>query len=162
MADDCHYAVVGHPIAHSKSPQIHRAFAAQTGQDLRYERLLAPLDGFEATLEAFARRGGLGCNVTMPFKQQAFALSRVIAPRAELAGAVNTLSRREGQWHGDNTDGAGIVRDLTHNLGFALAGRTMLILGAGGAGRHGDRHRAACAGRALRRDHQCDAVGRGR
>jgi shikimate dehydrogenase len=129
------YAVVGHPIAHSKSPQIHMAFAAQTGQDLCYERLLAPLDGFEATLEAFARSGGLGCNVTMPFKQQAFALSRVLAPRAELAGAVNTLSRCDGLWHGDNTDGAGIVQDLTRNLGVSLAGRTILILGAGGGTR---------------------------
>ena len=129
------YAVVGNPIAHSKSPQIHRAFAAATGQDLRYERLLAPLDGFEATIEAFAREGGLGCNVTMPFKQQAFALSRVLAPRAQLAGAVNTLSRRDSHWHGDNTDGAGIVRDLTRNLGVQLAGATVLILGAGGATR---------------------------
>jgi shikimate dehydrogenase len=129
------YAVVGNPIEHSKSPQIHRAFAAQTFQDLRYERLLAPLDGFEATIEAFAREGGLGCNVTMPFKQQAFAASRLLAPRAELAGAVNTLSRRGGYWHGDNTDGAGIVRDLTHNLAIPLAGRTILVLGAGGATR---------------------------
>ena len=130
-----YYAVVGHPIAHSKSPQIHRAFAAQTGCDLRYERLLAPLDGFEATLEAFAHDGGLGCNVTMPFKQQAFRLSHVLAPRAEVAGAVNTLSRRSGLWHGDNTDGAGLVRDLTGNLDVPLAGRTILILGAGGATR---------------------------
>jgi shikimate dehydrogenase len=129
------YAVVGHPIAHSKSPQIHMAFAAQTGEDLCYERLLAPLDGFEATIEAFARDGGLGCNVTMPFKQQAFAVSRVLAPRAELAGAVNTLSRCNGHWHGDNTDGAGIVRDLAHNLDVPLGGRTILILGAGGATR---------------------------
>ena len=129
------YAVVGQPIAHSKSPQIHMAFAAQTGQDLRYERLLAPLDGFEATLEAFARDGGLGCNVTMPFKQQAFALSHGLAPRAAVAGAVNTLSRCDGQWHGDNTDGAGIVTDLTRNLDVPLAGRTILILGAGGATR---------------------------
>ena len=129
------YAVVGNPIAHSKSPQIHGAFAAQTGQELRYERLLAPLDGFEATIAAFAREGGLGCNVTMPFKQEAFAASHVLAPRAQLAGAVNTLSRRDGRWHGDNTDGAGIVRDLIRNLRFPIAGRTILLLGAGGATR---------------------------
>jgi len=129
------YAVVGNPIAHSKSPQIHLAFAAQTGQRLHYERILAPLDGFAATIEAFAREGGRGCNVTMPFKQQAFALAGTHAARAELAGAVNTLIRRDGAWHGDNTDGAGIVADLTRNLSVALAGRTILVLGAGGAAR---------------------------
>ncbi|HVE49828.1 MAG TPA: shikimate dehydrogenase [Casimicrobiaceae bacterium] len=130
-----HYCVVGNPIAHSKSPQIHAAFARDTDQDIRYDRLLAPLDGFDATVDAFARGGGLGCNVTMPFKQQAFAVSRVIAPRAQLAGAVNTLSRCGDEWHGDNTDGAGIVRDLTCNLAWSPAGRTILILGAGGATR---------------------------
>ena len=129
------YAVVGNPIAHSKSPQIHRALAAATGQSLRYERLLAPLDGFAQTIESFANDGGLGCNVTMPFKQEAFAVSHVLAPRAELAGAVNTLSRCEGRWHGDNTDGAGIVIDLVRNLRVQLAGATVLILGAGGATR---------------------------
>lgn len=129
------YAVVGHPIAHSKSPQIHAAFAEQTGQDVRFERLLAPLDGFAATIERFARDGGLGCNVTMPFKQQAFAVSQVLTPRAQLAGAVNTLSRCGDGWHGDNTDGAGIVADLTQNLRVSLAGATLLILGAGGATR---------------------------
>jgi shikimate dehydrogenase len=127
------YAVVGNPIAHSKSPLIHAAFARQTGEPIRYEPLFAPLDGFEATVEAFAAAGGLGLNVTMPFKQQAYALCRALAPRAKLAGAVNTLSRREGSWHGDNTDGAGITRDLVANLGVSLAGRSLLILGAGGA-----------------------------
>ena len=130
-----HYAVVGNPIEHSKSPQIHAAFARQTGEPIVYERLYAPLDGFEHTVEAFARAGGVGCNVTMPFKQQAFALCSVLAPRAQLAGAVNTLSRRDDRWHGDNTDGPGLVRDLTCNLGVAVAGRTVLILGAGGAAR---------------------------
>ena len=129
------YAVVGNPVAHSKSPQIHHAFAAATAQSIEYERLLAPLDGFVSTIEAFARDGGLGCNVTMPFKQQAFAVSHVLAPRAELAGAVNTLSRCEGRWHGDNTDGAGLVRDLVTNLRVGLEGATVLILGAGGATR---------------------------
>ena len=102
---------------------------------MRYERLLAPLDGFVATIEAFARDGGMGCNVTRPFKQEAFAVSQVLAPRAELAGAVNTLSRCDGRWHGDNTDGAGIVTDLVQNLRVQLAGATVLILGAGGATR---------------------------
>lgn len=129
------YAVVGNPIAHSKSPQIHQAFAAATGQSMSYERLLAPLDGFASVIEAFAREGGMGCNVTMPFKQEAFAISHVLAPRAELAGAVNTLSRCGAHWHGDNTDGAGIVRDLLRNLRVALEGATVLILGAGGATR---------------------------
>ena len=129
------YAVVGNPIAHSKSPQIHAAFARATGQDVVYERLLAPLDGFEATVEAFARSGGRGLNVTAPFKQQAHALCSVLAPRAELAGAVNTLSRVDGRWHGDTTDGVGLVRDLVHNLAVELRGRSVLILGAGGATR---------------------------
>lgn len=129
------YAVVGNPIAHSKSPQIHRAFAAATAQPMTYERLLAPLEGFATTIDAFARDGGLGCNVTMPFKQEAFAMSHVLAPRAELAGAVNTLSRCGTHWHGDNTDGAGIVRDLVRNLAVQLEGATLLILGAGGATR---------------------------
>ena len=129
------YGVVGNPIAHSKSPQIHTAFARATGEDLTYERLLAPLDAFVATVEAFARDGGRGLNVTAPFKQQAFALCATRAPRADLAGAVNTLLRREGRWHGDNTDGVGLVRDLRNNLGLSIAERSVLILGAGGATR---------------------------
>ena len=129
------YAVIGNPVAHSKSPQIHAAFAQATGQDLTYARLLAPLDGFAVAVEAFARAGGRGLNVTMPFKEQAFALAVSRSPRAELAGAVNTLTRRDGGWHGDNTDGVGLVRDLTQNLRIVLAGRSVLILGAGGATR---------------------------
>ena len=129
------YAVIGNPIAHSKSPQIHAAFARATGQDLSYERIEAPLDRFPETIDAFVRAGGRGLNVTMPFKEQAFALSTTRSPRAELAGAVNTLARRDDRWHGDNTDGVGLVRDLTYNLDLAIEGRSVLILGAGGASR---------------------------
>jgi shikimate dehydrogenase len=129
------YAVVGHPIAHSRSPEIHAAFARATGQDIVYERLLAPLDGFVATVNAFAQAGGRGCNVTTPFKQEAFALSIDRTPRAELAGAVNTLRWDDGRWMGDTTDGVGLVRDLADNLGVRLRGRSILLLGAGGATR---------------------------
>ena len=129
------YAVIGHPVAHSRSPQIHEAFARATGQQLTYERLLAPLDGFRATVDAFARSGGKGLNVTVPFKLQAFALAADHSPRAKLSGAVNTLKRTGDGWFGDNTDGPGLVRDITHNLGVAMAGRNVLVLGAGGASR---------------------------
>lgn len=129
------YAVIGNPIAHSKSPQIHAAFAAQTGQRLSYEALLAPLDGFVATVEAFSRDGGRGLNVTVPFKLEAHALARTLSPRAEAAGAVNTLRFDTEGFYGDNTDGAGLVRDLMHNLGHPLTGTRVLLLGAGGAAR---------------------------
>src|SRR5690606_9437605 len=109
------YAVIGNPIAHSKSPIIQAAFAQATGQDMSYERLLAPLDGFRATVERFAAEGGLGLNVTIPFKLQAFELAAETTQRARLAGAVNTLKRIDGGWLADNTDGAGLVRDLMHN-----------------------------------------------
>ena len=127
------YAVVGHPIAHSKSPAIHAAFARSTGQDLVYERLLAPLDGFRATVERFAAEGGLGLNVTIPFKREAFEVASAISERARLAGAVNTLKRVGDAWHADNTDGAGLVRDVVANLGVDLRGREIAVLGAGGA-----------------------------
>ncbi|MEO8346889.1 MAG: shikimate dehydrogenase [Betaproteobacteria bacterium] len=129
------YAVIGNPVAHSRSPQIHEAFARATGQGLTYERVLAPLDGFVPTVAAFANSGGQGLNVTVPFKLEAFALTATRSTRAQLAGAVNTLKRVDGDWHGDNTDGPGIVRDITRNLGFALAARDILVLGAGGASR---------------------------
>jgi len=129
------YAVIGNPVAHSRSPAIHEAFARATGQRLTYQRLLAPLDGFLDAVEAFARSGGKGLNVTVPFKLQAFALAGTRSPRAQLAGAVNTLKRVDGGWFGDNTDGPGMVRDITHNLGIALAARNVLVLGAGGAAR---------------------------
>jgi shikimate dehydrogenase len=130
------YAVVGNPVAHSKSPQIHAAFAHSTGADMSYERLLAPLDGFVAAVEAFRREGGRGLNVTVPFKVEAFALASLHSSRAQLAGAVNTLMLEpDGRWYGDNTDGAGLVRDLTENLGLELRDRSILVLGAGGAAR---------------------------
>lgn len=129
------YAVVGNPIAHSRSPQIHEAFARATGQAMTYERLLAPLDGFAETVGRFAAEGGRGLNVTMPFKLEALALARAASERAKAAGAANTLKRERDGWYADNTDGAGIVRDLTANLDVALAGRDVLVLGAGGAAR---------------------------
>lgn len=129
------YAVIGHPIAHSKSPQIHAAFARQTAQDLGYEAILAPLDGFVATVQAFRAAGGRGMNVTVPFKLEAFALADRHTPRARAAGAVNTLAFDADGILGDNTDGAGLVRDLTVNLDCPLQGRRVLLLGAGGAAR---------------------------
>ena len=128
------YAVFGHPIAHSKSPQIHAAFARQTGQDMTYEAILAPRDGFADSVAAFIAAGGRGANVTVPFKEDAFRLASRLSPRAERAGAVNTLMFVDGIL-GDNTDGAGLVADLTRNLGCALAGKRILLLGAGGAAR---------------------------
>ncbi|ANQ83851.1 shikimate 5-dehydrogenase [Azoarcus olearius] len=133
------YAVVGNPIAHSKSPQIHAAFARQTGEALGYEAILAPLDGFVDTVLAFRAMGGRGMNVTVPFKLEAHALATRLTPRAAAAGAVNTLAfggpETPDDILGDNTDGAGLVRDLTVNLGCPLHGRRVLLLGAGGAAR---------------------------
>jgi shikimate dehydrogenase len=132
------YCVIGNPIGHSKSPRIHALFAAQTGQDLSYEALLAPREGFVATVEEFIRAcQGLarGANVTVPFKEEAFRLASRRTPRAEAAGAVNTLSFETDGIIGDNTDGAGLVRDLKHNVGCDPAGRRILLLGAGGAAR---------------------------
>lgn len=129
------YAVFGNPIAHSKSPRIHALFARQTGQDVAYEALLAPLDGFAAAVRAFAADGGRGANVTVPFKEEAFRLASRLTPRAQAAGAVNTLAFGADGMLGDNTDGAGLVRDLTANLGCGIAGRRVLLLGAGGAAR---------------------------
>jgi len=130
------YAVFGNPIAHSKSPRIHTLFAMQTGQDLSYEALLAPVDGFAAAVAAFAAGDGRGANVTVPFKEEAFRLATQLTPRAQAAGAVNTLSFAVDQViGGDNTDGAGLVHDLKFNLGCDVAGRRVLLLGAGGAAR---------------------------
>ena len=126
------YAVFGHPIAHSKSPQIHAAFARQTGQDMSYEAILAPLDGFAGSVADFIAAGGRGANVTVPFKEEAFRLANRLSRRAERAGAVNTLTFDDGIL-GDNTDGAGLVSDLTRNLHCALAGKRILLVGAGGA-----------------------------
>jgi shikimate dehydrogenase len=129
------YAVIGNPVAHSKSPLIHEAFAQATGQRMSYERLLAPLDGFAATVERFATEGGSGLNVTVPFKLEAYTLAAKRSARAEEAQACNTLAWRDDHWYADNTDGIGLMRDFTHNLNEALAGRDVLVLGAGGAAR---------------------------
>ena len=129
------YAVFGHPIAHSKSPLIHAAFARQTGEVLTYEAILAPLDGFAASVADFVAHGGRGANVTVPFKEEAFQLATQKTPRAALAGAVNTLLFSETGITGDNTDGAGLVADLAGNLHIGLAGARILLLGAGGAAR---------------------------
>jgi shikimate dehydrogenase len=127
------YAVIGNPIAHSKSPLIHAAFARQTGADLSYTAILAQEDAFEAEVLRFRGAGGLGLNVTLPFKHRAFALAQEPSDRAAQALAVNTLAFREGIIFGDNTDGVGLVRDLRANLGCALRGRRILLMGAGGA-----------------------------
>ncbi|MFI8482195.1 shikimate dehydrogenase [Pseudomonas sp. NPDC078700] len=127
------YGVFGNPIGHSKSPLIHRLFAEQTNQQLSYESLLAPLDGFSEFAQAFFSEGK-GANVTVPFKEQAFALADSLSARAKRAGAVNTLKKLlDGTLVGDNTDGAGLVRDLQINAGFFLRGKRILVLGAGGA-----------------------------
>jgi shikimate dehydrogenase len=129
------YAVIGHPIAHSKSPDIHARFAAQTNQNLSYERLLAPLDGFAATVHSFIGQGGRGANVTVPFKLEAHALATTLTERARAAGAVNTLKFDGATILGDNTDGVGLVVDIMRNAGVAIRNKKVLLLGAGGAAR---------------------------
>lgn len=128
------YAVIGHPISHSKSPKIHSLFASQTGEPVEYTAIEAPIDGFAATLQQFFERGGKGVNVTVPFKEQAWQLADRRATRAERAGAANTLYRDEsGLLVADNTDGQGLVQDLTENHGATLRDTRILVLGAGGA-----------------------------
>ena len=129
------YAVIGNPIEHSKSPQVHALFAQQTGQAMQYERLLAPIDRFAERVHGFIAQGGRGANVTVPFKLEAFALAQALTPRAQAAGAVNTLSFSAEGIKGDNTDGMGLVRDITRNAGVPLRARSVLLLGAGGAAR---------------------------
>lgn len=129
------YAVFGNPISHSKSPLIHAAFARQTGEDIRYEALLAPVEEFAAAVDAFRAAGGRGANVTVPFKQEAYRYATELTERARLAQAVNTLRFNGEQILGDNTDGAGLVRDITQNLGFTIQGKDVLLMGAGGAAR---------------------------
>jgi len=129
------YAVIGNPVAHSRSPDIHAAFARATAQDIEYLRLLAPLQGFAAAVESFRGADGRGASITVPFKEEAFRLSDALSDRARTAGAVNTLRFDPGRIYGDNTDGIGLVRDLTQNLGIAVAGRRVLLVGAGGAAR---------------------------
>jgi shikimate dehydrogenase len=128
------YAVFGNPIAHSKSPDIHRQFAEQTGQALSYEKQLVDPQGFEAAADAFFAGGGKGLNITVPFKQDAYAYVARTTPRARRAGAVNTLTlEADGTILGDTTDGIGLVGDIVHNLGWEIRHKKVLILGAGGA-----------------------------
>ncbi len=127
------YAVFGNPINHSKSPQIHRQFAEQTGQDMSYTRQLVPAGEFAQAATAFFTQGGKGLNVTVPFKLDAYGFAARLTPRAQRAGAVNTLATQaDGTLLGDNTDGIGMIHDM-HNLGWDIQGKRVLILGAGGA-----------------------------
>lgn len=127
------YAVFGNPINHSKSPAIHRQFAEQTGQDLHYAKQLVAEDEFVQTAQAFFAQGGKGLNVTVPFKLEAFGFAQQLTPRAQRAGAVNTLAlQMDGSILGDNTDGIGMVHDM-HNLGWDIEAKRVLIVGAGGA-----------------------------
>jgi len=127
------YAVIGHPVAHSLSPRIHAAFARQTEVVMEYVAIDAP--DFETALRDFATAGGVGANVTLPYKTQAAKASATLTERARRAGVVNTLVRRDDTWHGDNTDGVGLVRDLTDRHRIDLRGRRTLLLGAGGGAR---------------------------
>lgn len=136
LAAPARYAVAGNPVEHSRSPAIHALFAQATGQSVDYGRLLCPLDGFATTIRAFAADGAQGCNVTVPFKFEAFELAARRTRRAELAQAANTLRfdpTAQGGWLADNTDGVGLVRDITVNAGVTLTGQRVLLLGAGGA-----------------------------
>ncbi len=127
------FAVVGNPIAHSLSPAIHQAFGQQLGIELHYGTILSPLDGFPATVDAFFSQGGSGLNVTVPFKEIAYALAQAnLSERANMAGAVNTLWMKDGVLHGCNTDGVGLLLDI-QRLGVALEGKRILLVGAGGA-----------------------------
>ncbi len=127
------YCVLGNPVAHSRSPWIHARFAELTGQTLSYERRLAPLDGFAATVAAFRVEGGRGCNVTVPFKHEAAALATWRSPAVTLAGAANTLQIDGDTVRAHNTDGPGLVADITVNASVPIAGRDLLLIGAGGA-----------------------------
>jgi shikimate dehydrogenase len=128
------YAVFGNPIAHSKSPLIHTAFAKQTEQDLIYSKQLIQLGNFVSAAEAFFNNGGKGLNITVPFKLEAYEYAQLLSQRARQAGAVNTLSKQDnGQIMGDNTDGIGLVTDIMSNLSWQVCGARVLVLGAGGA-----------------------------
>ena len=129
------YCVFGNPIGHSKSPAIHAAFARQTGEDIEYSAILAPVDGFADAVKEFIASSGRGANVTVPFKQEAYQLASRLTSRAKLAGAVNTLIFNGDEIIGDNTDGFGLLRDITTNIGYPVQGKRVLLLGAGGAAR---------------------------
>lgn len=129
------FAVLGHPVAHSLSPRIHQAFARDTGIELDYRAIDATAEEFKTILDAFAHSGGAGANITLPLKEIAFSHCAVLTDRARRAGAVNTLMRHGERWDGDNTDGVGLVRDLTERHRIDIRGRRCLMLGAGGAAR---------------------------
>src|SRR5512139_2072220 len=136
MSEPDRYAVIGHPVAHSRSPFIHERFARQTGQSLTYTTIDAKAADFVAAVGRFFAAGGRGLNVTLPHKEAAARLASELTERAARASAVNTLARRgDGAILGDNTDGAGLVRDLLDNHRVPVAGRRVLLLGAGGAAR---------------------------
>jgi len=129
------YAVIGNPIAHSKSPKIHAMFAEQTGQDISYEAIPVPMDDFDAAIKRLRKEGYKGCNVTVPFKLQASALDAYLAPEVMEANAANTLTFKDDAIIANNTDGMGLVRDIETNLGVSLQGKRVLLMGAGGAAR---------------------------
>lgn len=127
------YAVIGNPVSHSKSPLIHTMFAEQTGQDMRYEAIEAPLDGFAAAIQRLRDSGFSGCNITVPFKHEAFTLANELSGRARAAHAVNTFLFQDNLILGDNTDGVGLVTDIEQNLGIKIFSKNVLLMGAGGA-----------------------------
>jgi shikimate dehydrogenase len=129
------YAVVGNPIAHSKSPLIHSAFARDTGQDMAYEAIEAPLGGFDSSVDSFRKRGGRGINITAPFKLDAYAYATHLSESAQLARASNCIKFERDGAYAENFDGVGLVGDIVRNLGVPLAGKRVLLLGAGGAAR---------------------------
>lgn len=130
-----HYALFGHPVAHSLSPRIHKAFARQLGVDMDYRAVDVDATGLAQALSDFAAQGGKGANITLPHKEAVVAVCAQLSERARRAGAVNTLTRKGGHWHGDNTDGIGLIHHLTERLRLDLRGRRVLLLGAGGAAR---------------------------
>jgi len=127
------YVVAGNPVEHSQSPFIHAEFARQTGQALEYGRVLWPLEGFKDAVRALAESGAKGCNITVPFKFDAFREAQRLTPRARLAQAANVLCFDAEGWLADNTDGVGLVNDIERNAGVAIAGKSVLLIGAGGA-----------------------------
>jgi shikimate dehydrogenase len=129
-----HYCLLGNPVEHSKSPSIHNRFAELTGEAFHYTKRLVPLDGFAQAVAAFRAEGGRGCNITVPFKLQAAALADHVSPQVLLAGACNTLRLDADGIHAFNTDGVGLINDVTLNAGVDLAGRNVLLIGAGGGG----------------------------
>ena len=143
------YCLFGNPVEHSKSPFIHQRFAELTGQHLVYDKVCVPVDGFASAVAAFRQAGGRGCNITVPFKLQVAALATEVSERAQLAGACNVLKFDGDTVLADNSDGQGLVRDITLNAGFDLAGRDVLLIGGGGAAAGVLGPLAACAPRRI-------------